>query len=180
MLTPGKSMNHHIDHDQVDHCFAGGREYLIILAHATIPTDPRERALHDPAFWQHREADDRVGAFDAVQHPTAERFGPFDQLARVAAVGPDFFQSREGAAKFLEHELRPVAILHVRRVHHNRQNQPQRIDNDVPLASVDLLARVVAAKPPFSVVLALWLSTIAVEGVGLRPAFSRTFSRRSS
>ena len=180
MLAPGQPMNHHVDHDEVDHRFAGGRKHFVVLAHSTIPADPCEGALHDPAFGQHRKADDRVGTFDDVQRPTAERFGPFDQLARVAAIGPDFFQSRINAAKFLEHELRPVAVLHVRRVYHDGQNQPQRIDNDVPLAAVDLLARVVAARSPFSVVLTLWLSTIAADGMGLRPALTRTFSRRSS
>lgn len=178
MLTPDKPMNHHVDHNEIDHRFARGRERFVVLAHSTIPTDPREGALHDPAFRQHREADDRIAAFNNRQHPAAERLGPFDQLARVAAVGPDCFQSRVHTAKFLEHELRPVAVLHIRRVHHDGQNQPQHIDNDVPLTAVDLLARIVATRPPFSVVLALWLSKIAAEGVGLRPALIRTDSRR--
>ena len=44
------------------------------------------------------------------------------------------------------------------------QQQPERIDQDVTLASVDLLARIVAVDPPFSVVLTDWLSRIAAEG----------------
>ena len=53
---------------------------------------------------------------------------------------------------------------------HHRQHQAQRVYDDVPLAAVDLLARVVSTRPPFSVVLTDWLSKIAAVGwrCGLR------------
>src|SRR4051794_8848550 len=51
------------------------------------------------------------------------------------------------------------------------QQQAQRVDQDVPLLALDLLARVVTARidvrPPFSALLTLWLSMIAA--VGLAP-----------
>ena len=180
MLTRGKPMDHDVDHDQVDHRFTGGWKRFVVLAHSTIPADPPKGALYDPALRQHGEADERVGTFHDFQYPTAEQLRPSDQFARVAAVGPDFLQSRVHAAKLLEHQLGAVAVLDVRGMYHDGQNQPQRVDDDVPLATIDLLARVVTPRPPFSVVLTLWLSTIAAEGVGLRPALTRTFSRRSS
>jgi hypothetical protein len=37
----------------------------------------------------------------------------------------------------------------------HRQNQPQSVNNYMAFAAKDLLARVVAAQPPFSVVLTL-------------------------
>jgi hypothetical protein len=48
-------------------------------------------------------------------------------------------------------------------------DQPEGVDQQVPLATVDLLGAVVAVRPPFSVVLTLWLSRITALGVGLRP-----------
>jgi hypothetical protein len=49
-------------------------------------------------------------------------------------------------------------------VHHYRKYQSERIDNDVPLAPIYLLAAVVAARPPFSVVFTDWLSMIPALG----------------
>ena len=58
------------------------------------------------------------------------------------------------------------------------QQQAERVDQDVPLLALDLLARVVArridARPPFSALLTLWLSMIAAVGLASLPALSRT------
>ena len=60
------------------------------------------------------------------------------------------------------------------------EDQSERVDDDVPFTSLDLLATIVPAKPPFSVVFTDWLSIIAAEGVGSRPALTRTCSRKVS
>jgi len=65
-------------------------------------------------------------------------------------------------------------------VHHDDQQQPQRIDQDVPLAAVDAFGRIVAARPPFPVVSTDWLSRIAALGDGRRPSSTRTGSRSTS
>jgi hypothetical protein len=49
-----------------------------------------------------------------------------------------------------------------------------RVDQCVALAPVDLLASIVTARPPASVVLTLWLSMIAAEGLASRPTRSRS------
>jgi hypothetical protein len=79
----------------------------------------------------------------------------------------------------LQHPASPLPILDVGGVDHHRQDQAERIDEDMAFAAFDLLARIVATVPPFSV-LTLWLSKTAALGVGLRPAFLRTRSRRWS
>jgi len=63
---------------------------------------------------------------------------------------------------------------------HDREQKPRSIDYDVPLSAVDLLARVVSAEPPFSVVFTDWLSTMAALGVGSRPSRTRVCSRSLS
>jgi len=65
-------------------------------------------------------------------------------------------------------------------MHDDPQQQALGIDHDVPLASGQLLAPIVAARPPFSVVCTLWLSMIAARGVGSRPACRRTRSRSAA
>jgi hypothetical protein len=61
----------------------------------------------------------------------------------------------------------------------NLQDQPIRVDEQVALAPLDLLTAIKAASPPFCVVFTDWLSMIAALGVGLRPAFTRTASRKA-
>jgi hypothetical protein len=50
------------------------------------------------------------------------------------------------------------------------EDQAPGVDQQVPLAPVQLLGAIVAAAPPFSVVLADWLSRIAAVGAAARPA----------
>ena len=96
---------------------------------------------------------------------------PFDQLSGVASVGPNQLQAREAGYGFLEQQLGAVAVLDVRRMHDDGQQQPQSIYEYMPLATVDFLARVVTARPPFSAVFTDWLSMMADEGYGEVPAF---------
>jgi hypothetical protein len=70
--------------------------------------------------------------------------------------------------------------LNVRGMHHNGQQQPYGVHHDMALASLHLLARVVAARPPFSVVLTDWLSIMAAEGEGSLPSIWRTLGRKAS
>jgi hypothetical protein len=65
-------------------------------------------------------------------------------------------------------------------MHDEPDDQPDRIDNDVTFPSENLLAGVISAKPPFSVVFTLWLSMIPALGVDSRPASRRTSSRSES
>ncbi len=169
-----------MDHGQVNDCFAAVRERLVVLAQTTIPTEPRKRAFDDPTLGQNLEAGHIVAAFDDLQDPVAQFLCPLDQFPGVAPVGPNQLEPGELPDQFGQHQLGPIAILDVGRVHDDRQEQAQGVYDDVPLASLDLLAGVVAARPPFSAVFTDWLSMIAAEGLGFRPSWTRTFWRRAS
>lgn len=60
------------------------------------------------------------------------------------------------------------------------ERQSHHIDEDVTLATVDLLAHVVSMGPPFSVVFTDWLSMIPALGSSSRPARFLTSRRRAS
>jgi hypothetical protein len=57
------------------------------------------------------------------------------------------------------------------------KQQPYRIDQDMPLLTLDLLASVMAVgidvSPPFSALFTLWLSITQAVGPGSRPVCSR-------
>jgi len=103
-----------------------------------------------------------------VQHPVL-----------AAAVAVNALNEREQTTRAaVEHQRHPVAILNVGGMHRHAQQETERIDEDVALATADLLARIEALRverdPPFCAPLALWLSMIAVVGLASRPACSRT------
>ena len=82
----------------------------------------------------------------------------------IAAVAVDAPNERKQAARaVVEHHGYPVAILKVGSMHRHAQQQAKRIDENVALATRDLLARI--ARPPFCAPLALWLSMTAVVGL---------------
>ena len=171
-------MKHQIDHAYKDHGFTAGDERFVILAHSAVATDPGESALHDPSFAQHDETDIFVAPLHNIQDPASQGFRPEHELTRVAAIGPNAFQSWVQATALAKHQLGSVSILDIGSMHHQCQDQTQCVDDHMPLAAIDFLARVVTARPPFSVVLTLWLSIMAAEGEAFRPAAKRTFSRR--
>jgi len=173
-------MKHQVDHHKVDHGFATGGERFVVFAHSPVSPDPPEGALDDPPSGKHREADDVIASLYNLQHPTAYGLRPFDEFTRIPSVCPNELQSRVLPTEFAKHELGTVAILNVGSMDDHGQDQAQGIDDQVPLAPLDFLARVVPSRPPFSVVLTLWLSTMAAEGEAFRPAAKRTFLRRAS
>jgi hypothetical protein len=66
-----------------------------------------------------------------------------------------------------------VGILNIGGVDDDAKQEAGGIDRDMALATLDLLGGIVAAWPPFSVVLTLWVSMMAAVGLASRPSVSR-------
>ena len=122
----------------------------------------------------------QFGALDDFNDPAARpcrRQGSAGTL--IAGIGKDLHNERpERARLFIEHEFHAIAILNVRRMNRNAQQEAERVDEDMTLTPRDLLARVIALRvhrrPPFCAALALWLSMMAAVGLASRPSCSRT------
>lgn len=78
-------------------------------------------------------------------------FQMLDPLPLIARIQPALLNARE---RLLEGGF----------VHFHCEEQALTVRRNVPLASGHFLARIVAFRPPFSVVLTDWLSTIMAEG----------------
>ena len=103
----------------------------------------------------------QVGALNDLDDPTARlccRQG--SARALIAGISEDLDDERpHRACPFIEHEFHAVAILNVGRMNRDAQQEAERVDEDMPLATGDLLARIIALRiergPPFCAVLAL-------------------------
>jgi hypothetical protein len=101
--------------------------------------------LHDPAAWQDLEGVQVIGAFDDFQSELERGLGRGDELAGVAAVGPGEPDLGECLLQVPQQRLGGVAVLDAGGGDQHGQQQPDRIDGNVPLTAVDLLPGVVAA-----------------------------------
>ena len=120
----------------------------------------------------------QIGSLDDLQLPGAGTGDSRRHLrSLVPAVGKDPLDERELTARPAQQFDSTIAILHVSGMDHDVQEQAERIDEDVPLAARDFLARIKALRidrrPPFCAALALWLSMIAADGLASRPSLSR-------
>ena len=66
-------------------------------------------------------------------------------LRVVAGIGEDALdEGKQCTRALVEHQARTVAVLDIGGVDGDAQQEAERIDKDVPLTALDLLARVVA------------------------------------
>ena len=172
-------MNHQIDHGNEDHTFTTAWQRLVVFGQSTVFSEPRKGPFYNPAFRQHHESADRLTRddLDITTEPAAH---PMHELPRIAAVREDQLQSAEACAQLTEEQLAAVAILKVRGMHEQGDDQPEGVDDQMTLATAYLLARIVPPVPPFSAVLTDWLSRMPTLGVGHLPACRRTRERRQS
>ena len=140
-----KTSQHEANHRQVDHGFAGQGLAFVVSTQSARTPEPTESTLHDPASRQHFEGV-QVGAlhnFDAATLPLGRQT---HQLSHITSIGPDVFDFSASplAEECGQQWLGPIAVLDVGRQDHHLEEQADGVDQDMPLASVDFLARVVA------------------------------------
>jgi len=165
-------------HGSIDRCLADLWELLIVLAQTAITSQPTKSAFNDPAAWEDDKARLIIAALNNFKRPTTGIFDPVDELSAVIAIGPDQLQPWEKTFERFQEQFRTGPILDVSGMNNGFQHQSYCIDQQMALAPIHILARVVAAWSPFSVVLTLWLSMMAALGSGSRPSATRR-SRRS-
>lgn len=145
MRWPGQASEHDADHGETDKGRGGSRVALEVAREASMVTDPRQGSFDDPTFGQDDEAVQLV-ALDDLQLPGAALCGGSSRFhALVAGISEDALDEREEAARArVENEPRAVAILHVGRMDDDIQQEAERVDENMPLAARDLLARIKA------------------------------------
>ena len=143
-------------------------------------TQPRESPFDHPSPRQNHKSLHTVTSFDNQQNPMTKIRYPINELAGIAAIGPDQRQTTEPTSQFTQNKFRAIAILNISGMNHHGHHQTQRIYHQMVFSTRYLLSRVVAFIPPFEAVLTDWLSIIAALGQGSLPTWIRTCSWRAS
>ena len=146
MVCSGHSAQHDADHGEAEEGGDGSGVAFEVAGQTAVAADPGKGALDDPALGQGDKAMG-IAALDDLQGPGT---GLGDYLGHlwplVAGVGEDAFDERKGSPRGAQYLARAVAILHVGRLDGDAQQEAQRIDQDVALATGDFLAGIKALR----------------------------------
>lgn len=156
---------------------------LVVASKSPVSADPGERPFHNPTLREYHKAV-AVAAAHNLERPRARPgHGGFHLAALVARIPDDALDEGKGSSCLPQQGLSPVSILHAGGVDGDGQEQPERVGQDVTLATGDLLARIIAGRvergPPLTAPLVVWLSMMAVVGLASRPAVSRASTYRA-
>src|SRR5262245_36452789 len=155
-----------MDHTHLDHRLAGRRLTLLVLAQPPRPIQPGKRPLYHPPL---RQLDKTLRTLRPAHHHPAE-WRPVEHLLvqvlrGVVRVGVDHLQPRQFLPPTPVEQLAAGAgVVDVGSCHQHRQQPPQAVHPDVPLAALDLLAVVEAVLSA----LRRGLDRLAVGGTGAR------------
>lgn len=111
--------------------------------------DPGERAFRHPPTRQDLEAFGPGPSSDDLERDVGLPRRPFHQTPAIAAIGEDASNERVAPARSLQRQLAAVAVLDIGAVDTHAEQAPIRVGQDVPLAVVDFLARLIALGAPF-------------------------------
>jgi len=132
---------------------------LIVFAQTPVLRQPRQRALHHPAFGQDNKALLVIKFLDNRALPLVKVGGNGLKTSRIRAIGLQWLQAFTHGVQKRKQRHRPVPVLPARCRDLQRPYQAQRIYTDRAFAAFDLLSGVKAdrffrfGRPPFSVVL---------------------------
>jgi len=110
--------------------------------------------IHFDPFRDPNPSQAAPGMFDDLDVPPQLRLDPLaEAFLLVSAIGPDQLETRKDPLERRKQGLAAASVLDVGFMHQHVQNQPICIDEQMALTAFDLLAAVIAAGPPFWVVL---------------------------
>src|SRR5215216_3292745 len=156
-----------MDHSDPDHRLTRLGEVFIIFAHASVAIEPAQGPFDNPALRDGHNALEAVGTLRNLQADRPlepQRPDPVHQGTGIGSVGPDMPQPRKLVPEDRKYGLGAITVLHAGSRDDHREDQPERIAEEVALAAFDLLVGIKAAEPPFSVVLTDWLSMMPALG----------------
>ena len=174
----GEAVQHEPDHGQLDHGLRDLGQLFVFPGQPPPAAKPAERPLRHPAA---REEDEALGPGEAPDHDQGQPEQEAGKQGRepvVSAIGEHDLEPRVEPLQPAQQVAGTIGVLDVGGMDDNAEQQAGGVDPDMPFAALDLLRRIPAARPPFSVVFTLWLSMMAAVGLASRPSLSRSIVTR--
>ncbi len=140
-----QSPDHQASHGKVDEGFATLRKRFIILAEPATLGNPSEGPFDHPAPGQDNKAFLVIAAQHWAQTEAAMQDDPFQQATAIGAIDPDEPQLFTGTRHALEQLSGAFRIRKGGSSHNDDQEEAHGIDQDMALATFDMLACIVAA-----------------------------------
>src|SRR5574341_855869 len=165
-----------MDHRHINQVFAHQRQGFGILTQAPPAVEPGKGSLHNPALGQDLKTGVGQSSLDFHPHPK-QALTPINQRRFVIARIQDEQRPAHDKGNPAQQVFGPPLVGKIGWMHQHAQQQPHHIHGDLSFASFDLLAPVIAARAPFSVVFTDWLSMMTTLGSAGRPACWRTPAR---
>ena len=127
--------------------FGSGRP-LEVFGETAASAEPGKCAFDNPATGQKLEAFDTLGPLNNLDGPRTTVGERLEKLfTAVDPVGKDVAQLGKLHSYLLQQRHRAMAVLDVGRMNMNPEKQAIGIGHNVPLAAVNALSRVIAARP---------------------------------
>src|ERR671928_1645569 len=173
-----EAVEHEPDHGRLDHGLRDLGQLLVLLGEAPPAAEPAQRPLRHPPPREEHEALGPGEATDDDQGQAEQEAGQQGGEPVVDTVGEHRLQPRVEPLQPPQEVSYPGRVLDVGGVDDHAEQQARGVDRDVALPAPDFLGGVVAARPPFSVVLTLCVSTMVALGLGSLPSRSRSITTR--
>ena len=143
---PQTSGEHDADHGETNEGSHGCGVAFEVAGQASIATDPGERPLDNPPFGQNLKSGS-VRSLDDLQSPSTGAPHRHRHFASgISAISKNAFDEREQSSRPTQQLQGAITVLNIGGMNDDVQQEAQRVDQDVPLATLDLLARVVARR----------------------------------
>src|SRR3954453_2697983 len=172
------AVEHQADHGQGDHRFGDLWQLFVILGEAPPSSEPAKCSFDHPPARQGNKAGGPCDRSHNDQGQAEQETGQEDSGAVVDTVSEHHLKPAVEWLDFAQKIPDAIGVLDVRGVDHKAQQQAGGVYGNVALAAFDLFRAIIAARPPFSVVLTLCVSMMTALGLGARPVCSRSMVTR--
>ncbi len=136
-------------------------EIFPVLGEAAATVEPGNRAFDDPTLGKPHESLGMIGSFDDYGFEAGEDLGErvAEDRPLIGAVGKQLLQEWKLTEQRCQQQDAAIAILNAGGMNDGVQQQPQRVDENMPLLALDQFARIepvrIDVRPPFSALLTL-------------------------
>ena len=128
-----------MDHRHLHECSGAFDRLLVVLRQTTRTVEPSKGSLDNPTLALNHESFLAGVGLDDFQDPHPPDPRPRNNRS-IRGVRPDELGEFNVPVKLRERRLGPFSVLHRRRRNHQSPDQPERIDDHVPLAAADFFS----------------------------------------